>query len=92
MIVVTLSDEGLCDRLTVSRRRAVIRPGTLSPKPRNERRLRTYSMLAIRRQCSVIITCDERTNLRHRTEIEAEFSIRLLLPPELVREILAAHP
>ena len=46
-----------------------------------------HVMLAIRRQCIVFATCDEATILKHRAQVEAEFSIRLMLPSELVREI-----
>ena len=46
-----------------------------------------HVMLAILRECNVFTTCDESTILKHRTRIEAEFSIRLRLPSELVRDI-----
>jgi hypothetical protein len=46
-----------------------------------------HVMLAIRRGCAVFVTCDEGTILKHRTRVEEEFSIRLRLPSELVREI-----
>ena len=47
-----------------------------------------HVMLAIRRQCVVFVTCDEKRILRHRTRIEAEFPpIRLMLPSELVKRL-----
>ena len=47
-----------------------------------------HVMLAIRDDCSVFLTCDERSILRHRKQIEQAFpSIRLLKPTELVAEL-----
>jgi len=45
-----------------------------------------HVMLAIRRQCDAFATCDENTLLKYRTQIEKEYSIRLMLPSEFVRQ------
>ena len=46
-----------------------------------------HVMLAIRRQCAVFVTCDERTILNHRGAVEVVFPIHLMLPSELLRDI-----
>ncbi len=51
-----------------------------------DRRDAHHVMLAIRSKCVVFVTCDEETLLKYRTEVEAEFPIRLRLPSELVGE------
>jgi len=50
-----------------------------------------HVMLAVRNGCDVFLTCDERTILNHRVEIEAAFPrIKLMQPSEL--QILLASP
>ena len=41
-----------------------------------------HVMLAIKRECAAFVTCDEATILKFRTQVEAEFPIRLMLPSE----------
>lgn len=45
-----------------------------------------HLMVAIRSECEVFLTCDERTILNRRGQIEAQFPIRVMRPSDLVRE------
>lgn len=47
-----------------------------------------HLMLAVSEGCDVFLTCDQRTILKWRVEVEAQFPIRLMRPSELVAEIL----
>jgi hypothetical protein len=44
-----------------------------------------HVMLAIKRECAAFVTCDERTILKHRAQVEAEFLSRLMLPSEFIQ-------
>lgn len=44
-----------------------------------------HVMLAIKRECVAFVTCDEATILKYRTQVEAEFPIRLMLPSEFIQ-------
>lgn len=44
-----------------------------------------HVMLAIENGCAVFATCDRKTILKYRAEIENKFPIRLLLPSEFVQ-------
>ncbi len=46
-----------------------------------------HVMLAIRAKCDVFLTCDERTVLSRREDIERQFPIRLMRPSALVEEL-----
>ena len=43
--------------------------------------------VAIHNRSDVFLTCDRRTILNKRAQIEEEFSIRVMLPPELVKQL-----
>jgi hypothetical protein len=47
-----------------------------------------HVLLAIQNECAVFSTCDARTILRYRAEVQAEFRIRLMRPPEFVQCLL----
>ena len=42
-------------------------------------------MLAIHNRCAVFVTCDQRTILRYRAEVEAELPIQLMKPSEFIQ-------
>ena len=46
-----------------------------------------HLMLAIRANCEVFLTCDEKTILSKRAPIEARFPIKLMKPSELVPQL-----
>jgi hypothetical protein len=43
-----------------------------------------HVMVAIKRECAAFVTCDEAAILKYRTQVEAEFPIRLMLLSELI--------
>ena len=47
-----------------------------------------HVMLAIRRECAVFTTCDEKSILKYRTQVEAAFPIRLMLPSEFIQRFV----
>lgn len=51
-----------------------------------------HVMLAILEECDFFLTCDKKTILAYRREVEAEFPIRFLRPSELVAEVRTSGP
>ena len=49
-----------------------------------------HLMLAIRANCDVFVTCDQRTILNRRQAVEAQHSLKLMKPSELVSQITGA--
>ena len=50
-----------------------------------------HVMLAIQSGCDVFLTCDAKTILRYRTEIESRYAIRLMRPTECVAALEANY-